>query len=223
MSPAARNVPDANGKQQVCVWGWYTAQQALADVTQGASFAVSDATIASVDSMGVVTGLAPGTVIVTATWSGKQAHAQLMFGASANLATGDQPSVMSNAVASAGQTLPPPPPPPPPPGTPPPPPPPPPATSYATDVLPILTQNCEKAGCHNSFGTLTPYSAILSGTSSSTSTPYVVKGSLAGSYLVQKIDSKFPGAVGSDMAALGVLTPAQVQTIEAWVEQGANP
>jgi hypothetical protein len=63
----------------------------------------------------------------------------------------------------------------------------------------------------------------MSGTSSATTTPYVVKGNLAGSYLVQKIDSRFPGAVGTDMASLGVLSAAQVKTIETWVEQGANP
>ena len=89
-------------------------------------------------------------------------------------------------------------------------------------MLPILQNNCVRGGCHNGNGTLTPYTGIMSAKSGATNTPYVVKANLAGSYLIQKIDpTKFPGAVGNDMAQQGGLSAAQVQTIENWVEQGA--
>ncbi len=246
LNPLARNLVDPSAQQQLCVWGWYGAQQALADVTQAASFTVSDPSIASIDSLGVLTALGTGTVTIKASWNSAQAQAQLMLGSGANLAGGNQPSVVGNATIAAAkgqpslapQPAPPPAPvsapapapapapqPSPPPAPAPVPAPAPAPISYATDVLTILNQSCEKSGCHNQFAALTPYTSLIGGKSGATGTSYVVPGNLGGSYLIQKIDPSFPGAIGGNMASpsYGNLTAAQITTIESWVEQGANP
>jgi len=96
--------------------------------------------------------------------------------------------------------------------------------SYATDILKILNKaGVDKCtGCHvTGVYPLTPYATLLAGKGAN-GTPYVVKGNVAASYLAQKIDITYGmTAATSDMAVH--VTAAEKQTIETWIQQGANP
>jgi hypothetical protein len=214
VSPMQVNLVDPASSYQLLVWGWFGPENALADVTQAAQITISDPTIASVDSMGVVSELQAGTVTITCAWQGQQAAAEIAFGPRANLPQGNTPVVVGNAAVAAAngsmqaqsqattqttttqttttqttttQTTTPP------------------AVSYATDVLPILQSTC--AACHGSSEpALSPYSAAMQ---------FVVAGNPGASLMVQKTQP------GGSMA--GMCTGAQQTTILQWVADGAAP
>jgi hypothetical protein len=107
INPTVRNLVDASAQQQIVVWGWFSSFLALADVTQAATYTISDPSIAMIDTMGVVTALGTGTVTITAEWQGQQTQVQLALGSNASLANGDEPSIISNASVQAANGQPP--------------------------------------------------------------------------------------------------------------------
>lgn len=98
--------------------------------------------------------------------------------------------------------------------------------SFATDIQPILSANCD--GCHiggGSSGGLTMdagYSAIV-GVPSSTGTDYIEPGDTGTSYLWHKINGTQTdvGGSGGQMPQGGQLSQADLDTIEAWILAGA--
>lgn len=88
--------------------------------------------------------------------------------------------------------------------------------SYASEVQPIFDANC--AGCHGSNGglNLSSYSSLMAGTSNNG--PVVTPGDGANSYLVRKLKGDGVGV----MPPSGSLSSATIQTIEDWIDQGAQ-
>jgi ankyrin repeat protein len=86
---------------------------------------------------------------------------------------------------------------------------------FARDVMPILRQNC--VGCHGPAQQtgglrLDRKSAVINRRG-------VVPGSIENSFLYHRISGN---AYGMQMPPTGSLKPEQIQTIKAWIEQGAE-
>ena len=98
--------------------------------------------------------------------------------------------------------------------------PPPVAVSYASDVQPIFNGSC--TGCHGNSGNvnLSSYSALMNSVGANYGNTLVVSGDADASGLVDKVEPN--PAHGSRMPIGGSLTSSQIQTIRAWINQGAK-
>ncbi len=92
--------------------------------------------------------------------------------------------------------------------------------SYASDVQPIFNRSC--AGCHGASGGvgLTSYSALMSSVGNNYGNNVVVPGNADASGLVDKIEPN--PQHGSRMPTNGSLTITEIQTIRAWINEGAQ-
>lgn len=95
---------------------------------------------------------------------------------------------------------------------------------YATEIAPILTNNCNS--CHsngaNGFDS-TPYADLIASTSPSNSynKKHIIPNDADGSPLVDKIESDNP-EFGDRMPQGGSLTTDQINKIRQWINEGAN-
>ena len=102
--------------------------------------------------------------------------------------------------------------------------------SFATDIQPILTNNCVAAGCHDaasedvSYAEGEAYGNIVS-QPSSIGMNLVEPGDPSMSYLWLKIDGGFAevGGTGNPMPVGAMLGGADKAAIETWITQGAAP
>lgn len=92
--------------------------------------------------------------------------------------------------------------------------------SYASSVQPIFNGSC--AGCHGNSGNvnLSSYSALMNSVGANYGNTLVVSGDANASGLVDKIEPN--PAHGSRMPIGGALTTSQIQTIRAWINEGAK-
>jgi hypothetical protein len=203
VNPPVRNLVDAGATQQLVVLATWSSG-ATADVTVDTTFTISDASVATIDANGVLTGIGTGTITVTAAWNGAQATSQLAFDPAAPLANGDRPSVLG-----AGATV----------TTPTPPAPPPVSFGGAVDPLFYSTLNCST--CHTSMGVQfklfkdegKDFTQITTNGLIDTSNP-------ANSLLLTKPVNADGSHVGGN-----ALDPssAAYKTILSWIQSGANP
>lgn len=106
------------------------------------------------------------------------------------------------------------------------------APSFKNDVLPILTNNCANAGCHNSRNPAemldlsaanAAYSGLVNvGSTQCTANKRVVPSQPDMSYLVWKLEGTGPCFSGSRMPKGTPLSPAQIATIRGWILSGAT-
>jgi mono/diheme cytochrome c family protein len=91
--------------------------------------------------------------------------------------------------------------------------------SYADQIQPIFNNNC--AGCHGSSGGvgLSSYLALMSSIGNNYGENVVVPGNANASGLVDKIEPN--PEHGSRMPTNGSLTPAEIQLIRTWINEGA--
>jgi mono/diheme cytochrome c family protein len=97
--------------------------------------------------------------------------------------------------------------------------------SYSRDVRPILEQNC--ASCHVpgqagyvvSGFELRDYDSLMKGTQYG---PVVLPGDPLTSTLVMLIEGRADPALNMPHGDAKPLSPTEIQTIRAWVEQGAK-
>jgi hypothetical protein len=102
--------------------------------------------------------------------------------------------------------------------------------SFATDVQPILTDNCVAAGCHDSasedvsYAEGEAYDNIVS-QPSSIGMNLIEPGDPSMSYLWLKVDGGFAevGGTGNPMPVGAMLAGADKATLEDWITQGAAP
>ena len=92
--------------------------------------------------------------------------------------------------------------------------------SYASDVQPIFNGSC--TGCHGSSGgvNLSSYAQLLSSSGNDYGDQLVVPGNAAASGLVDKLEPN--PTHGSRMPIGGALSSSEIQTISAWINQGAQ-
>ncbi|GAB5409519.1 MAG: hypothetical protein BalsKO_18840 [Balneolaceae bacterium] len=92
--------------------------------------------------------------------------------------------------------------------------------SYASDVQPIFNSRC--TSCHGSSGNVnvSSYSALMSSVGSNYGNNVVVAGDADASGLVDKLEPN--PTHGSRMPIGGTLTTDQIQTIRAWINEGAQ-
>ncbi len=91
--------------------------------------------------------------------------------------------------------------------------------SYSTQVQPIFSSRC--TSCHGTNGglNLSSYSSLMNSVGNSYGTTLVVAGDADASGLVDKIEAN--PQFGSRMPQGGTLTGDQIQTIKAWINEGA--
>lgn len=91
--------------------------------------------------------------------------------------------------------------------------------SYSTQVQPIFNSRC--VSCHGSNGgvDLSSYSALMSSVGINYGTGLVVAGDADASGLVDKIEAN--PQFGTRMPQGGTLSGDQIQTIIAWINEGA--
>jgi hypothetical protein len=97
-----------------------------------------------------------------------------------------------------------------------------PTISFAHDVQPLVG-HCGGELCHGGFGTSWPYSALVNvkTTQCDDGRVFVKPGDPANSYLIQKLDGTSM-CMGVRMPKAGsLLSPADMQTLESWICQGA--
>jgi hypothetical protein len=96
--------------------------------------------------------------------------------------------------------------------------------SFANDVLPIFTQSCSGSGCHMPGSTngvsLGSWSAATSSVGLQYGGPVIIPGNALGSPLVDKLGSN-PGFGVRMPDGRGALSSTQIQTIVAWIDEGA--
>lgn len=92
--------------------------------------------------------------------------------------------------------------------------------SYSNDVQPIFNGNC--TSCHGSSGNVnvSSYSALMNSVGSNYGSNVVVRGDADASGLVDKLEPN--PTHGSRMPIGGTLSTAQIQTIRAWINEGAQ-
>lgn len=96
---------------------------------------------------------------------------------------------------------------------------------FADEVAPLLAASCS---CHSAgAGGLAfdgdAYGALVGVPANGADLSYVEPGDVEASYIVHKIrgTQASVGGSGGSMPPSGPLTDAQIETIEAWIEQGA--
>lgn len=92
--------------------------------------------------------------------------------------------------------------------------------SYANDVQPIFNNSC--TGCHGTSGNvnLSSFSALMSSVGTNYGNNVVVPDNADASGLVDKIEPN-PDH-GARMPIGGTLTSNEIQTIRAWINEGAK-
>ncbi len=92
--------------------------------------------------------------------------------------------------------------------------------SYATDIQPIFNSNC--SNCHGSSGgvSLTSYAALMGSVGNNYGENVVVPGNADASGLVDKIEPN--PTHGARMPTNGTLTLTEIQSIRAWINEGAQ-
>lgn len=92
--------------------------------------------------------------------------------------------------------------------------------SYSTQVQPIFNSRC--VSCHGSNGgvNLSSYSALMNSVGTNYGTNLVVAGDADASGLVDKIEPN--PQFNTRMPQGGTLTGDQIQTIRAWINEGAS-
>ncbi len=91
--------------------------------------------------------------------------------------------------------------------------------SYMNDVQPIFTARC--VSCHGSNGGISfaDYEATTSGTGFNYGNDLIIPGNADASGLIDKLETN--PQFGSRMPLGGSLTPNEITTIKAWINQGA--
>lgn len=92
--------------------------------------------------------------------------------------------------------------------------------SFSSDVQPIFSGSC--TSCHGNSGNvnLSSYSALMNSVGSNYGNTVVVPGDADASGLVDKIEPN--PAHGTRMPIGGTLSSTQIQTIRAWINEGAQ-
>ena len=96
--------------------------------------------------------------------------------------------------------------------------------SFANDVLPIFAQTCSGSGCHvpgsRNGVSLGSWTAAINSVGLQYGGPIIIPGNALGSPLVDKLGSN-PGFGTRMPDGRGALSSAQIQTIVAWIDEGA--
>lgn len=106
------------------------------------------------------------------------------------------------------------------------------APSFKTDIVPIFTNNCANAGCHNNrnpaegldlSSAIPAYSGLVNvGSTQCTTNKRVVPSQPDQSYLIWKLEGTGPCFSGSRMPKGTPLSAAQIATVRGWILSGAT-
>ncbi len=104
--------------------------------------------------------------------------------------------------------------------------------TYAADVHPLLQPSCASGGCH-AGGPAEPmdfrtaaagYASLVNELSTQCSNKYLVKpNDVAGSYLINKLTGQGMCSGSQMPKGRAALSPAELDTIRAWISTGADP
>lgn len=215
-TPMSRNLVDRAAQQQLVVLAWWKAGDLVADVTRSAEISVSDPSVGTIDSSGLVSAQGSGIVQLTASWAGLEVTASYAFDPAAPLADGDAVNQIvlvpgappierslraSSASTSTSGTT----------GSP----------SFAKDVDPLFYGTLGCGNCHTTLGV-----AFKLFNSAGTDFTQITKNGLldarnaAASLLLTKpvnADGSHPGGKVLDPSS------AAYRTILAWITSGAQP